>query len=199
MREPAESPELLDYAQRILQANVREMVEKTRDQKTTGSSYWSFTTRVGARDPSAAASPSPETGRNAEQQTPPEDLMLPWAFFKTPVERKPTKLIALNEWEGVVASIDQTNGTFVAHLEDQSSKSPVEVAEFPLDDVRSDDLPLLREGAVFRWVVGKRENMFGGVERTSTVTFRRLPAYSVADLKRAKDWASDIAGSLKVE
>ena len=54
-REPAESPELLDYAQRILQANVREMVEKTRDQKTTGSSYWSFTTRVGARVAVAAA------------------------------------------------------------------------------------------------------------------------------------------------
>lgn len=146
----------------------------------------------------ASGSDSASWSRLAQSYT--QQFQIPNAFFHAVTPAAKSKLIPLNEWEGVVDSVDEEQGVFQARLQDQTQKdSPTEAASFLIEDVRQDDLPLLTEGAVFRWVIGKREDIFGGVERTSTVVFRRMPAYSQADLKAADDWATAMAGAFAAE
>ena len=72
------------------------------------------------------------------------------AVTQSPVTER---FIALQEWEGFVSEIGEK--VFVARLVDMTRKdNPEEEADFLIEDVRNDDLKLLRPGAVFRWIIG---------------------------------------------
>lgn len=110
------------------------------------------------------------------------------------------KFIPLNEWEGVVESIDLDEGLFWAKLKDRTDPtSPRERAAFDVTDVSENDHSLFREGAVFRWLIGKREDLFGGQERTSRLVFRRMPVYGEREIKAAEAKAALFAAQVTVE
>ncbi len=80
----------------------------------------------------------------------------------------------LQEWEGVVSEVRED--TLVARLIDVTCRdSPEEEAVFLIEDVRRDDLELLRPGAVFRWIIGYDVKRDGAKRRASQIVFRRLP------------------------
>jgi hypothetical protein len=110
------------------------------------------------------------------------------------------KFIPLNEWEGVVESIDLEEGLFWARLRDRTDPtSPRERAAFDVTDVSENDHSLFRAGAVFRWLIGKREDLFGGQERTSRLVFRRMPVYSERDIGAAEAKAALFAAQVTIE
>lgn len=141
-----------------------------------------------------AATSSPKTQDALSAMALPRMLVTPSRASATP------NFITLSEWEGVVEAVDGESNTFSATLQDVDSEgAPEEYAEFFIEDLRQDDLALLQPGAIFRWVIGKREDEFGTVERTSRVVFRRLPAYSGADMSRANARAAELVNAINVE
>jgi hypothetical protein len=108
------------------------------------------------------------------------------------------KLIA--EWQGRVVSIHDdyfvadVNGLFGEGVEGLS-----EEAIIPRMDVQEHDESQFRVGAFFRLCVNYQTLPNKRKVRTTTVSFRRLPAYSSSDLRAADDRARDIMQRLHVE
>src|ERR1700730_2554019 len=94
------------------------------------------------------AEPSASAAENVAQL----DFYVPKMASCDPVER--ATFSPLQEWEGVVAEIgaDSLTGLLV----DLTAKKtrPEEKMEFPISDLSDDDRTLLREGAIFRWLIG---------------------------------------------
>ncbi len=111
------------------------------------------------------------------------------------------RLVVLQKWGGFVESIDQDAGTFVGRLNDIHSPAEgnEERAEFYLDDVSPDDMELLRQGAIFSWIIGYRDQLFTPRERVSSIVFRRLPAWSRKDLREARETGRTISNALRWE
>ena len=101
-------------------------------------------------------------------------------------------LIPTAEWEGYVESI--TENEFSVRMMDVRSKSPLPVdqATFSKDDVSEYDRKLLVEGAIVRWIIGRERLPTGQVRNVSELHFRRLPAHSEKDYKRAHEKACSL-------
>lgn len=100
---------------------------------------------------------------------------------------KPASVVtATQEWEGYVLTVE--SDIFTARLLDITAGSPVEQeeAEIPIEDVSQDDRDLLKEGAVFRWVIGNQITRGGQKRRVSQIIFRRLPAWTETEIEEAK-------------
>lgn len=105
---------------------------------------------------------------------------------------------ALQEWEGYV--IDISEDTFTARLMDLSATDGLEEeADFPIADLSSVDQSELRLGAIFRWSIGYRKTCGGSKERVSRIVFRRLPAWTEAELERSHQQAEALAVALQGE
>ena len=102
----------------------------------------------------------------------------------------------LQEWEGYVTEVSE--GTFSARLVDITAGKKVEdeAADFPISDLSEDELSLLKEGAVFRWIIGYQRTKFRQKIRTSQIVFRRLPAWSKLDIRQARAEARELASGL---
>jgi hypothetical protein len=101
----------------------------------------------------------------------------------------------LQEWEGRVTTIFSDH--FVAKLIDLTAAEDheKEQGEFPMDEVSDADRKLLRENAVFRWIIGYR--YIGATkERFARIVFRRLPAWSAMELRTASQAARKLAQEL---
>lgn len=98
---------------------------------------------------------------------------------------------ALENWEGTVLEVREE--TFVARLTDPLGERKDEEAEFFTDDVSEWDRKLLAPGAVFYWSLGRTIEPTGATSRTSTLRFRRLPAWSRPELARAEERAESLA------
>lgn len=125
----------------------------------------------------------------------PESLvwgMLPHALPETPLVQDET----LQEWEGRVLNISVD--VFEAALTDVTTRSETEeeVAELPLRDIRPEDLSLLREGAVFRWIISYIVHK-GTKARASRIVFRRRPHWTEEQIKRADERADQVADALR--
>lgn len=96
------------------------------------------------------------------------------------------------EFEGVVLSLDRDNKTFWARLADRTADTPDEEAEFPLDEVSSDDWSLIVPGALFSWNIG-REWRDGQMRRVSEIRFRRFFQFSKAAVARSEQRAAALA------
>jgi hypothetical protein len=105
----------------------------------------------------------------------------------------------LQEWEGYVVSISKD--TFTARLVDvtRGAVGEEEEAEFPLDDLQDIDRPRIREGAVFRWIIGYHRAPGGTKDRSSRIVFRDLPQWTTKELERNKREATEWAKALREE
>jgi hypothetical protein len=94
------------------------------------------------------------------------------------------------QWEGVVTSVSADEFSVV--LRDIINPSSPEMdAVLPTEEVAEDDLELLQRGAVLYWTIGYEQTHTGQRRRISNLRFRRLPAWSRADIQRVKETARE--------
>jgi len=120
------------------------------------------------------------------------------AFAERSAVRR-ASIIPLQEWEGYVTQI--ANDVFTARLTDLTAGDslPTEETEFLISDVADSELDLLREGAIFRWIIGYRKEPYGSKFRFSEVVFRRLPQWTKEDLLLAEEHAENLLQSISWE
>ena len=117
-------------------------------------------------------------------------------------EAQTDSLTALQEWEGRVVAVDDDN--FVALLIDVTAAEASshfgpdiedEEAVIPLSEIDDADRERLREGSIFRWVIGYGHDLTGSRKRISNIVFRDLPAITVHDRALGEEWADRIIQS----
>ena len=103
---------------------------------------------------------------------------------------------ALQEWEGYVLEIGETD--FVARLVDLTAGSEQEEEEavIPLVELSDEDSANMRPGSIFRWVIGYERTVAGTKKRVSQIVFRDLPAITRIDLRDGETWALETIRSL---
>lgn len=130
---------------------------------------------------------------------------------RSPVDRPPTlpfpdqyaagsqsTLHALQEWEGYVLEIH--GDEFVARLVDLTAGATHEEEEatIPLEELSAIDAAALREGGIFRWVIGYQLDPSGTKKRVSQIVFRDLPRLTEDDIQRGRAWARETLRALKL-
>lgn len=103
---------------------------------------------------------------------------------------------ALQEWEGYVTAIHQTE--FFARLVDitAGASTEEEEARIPLAEISDDDAQRLRLGSIFRWVIGYERSSFGTKKRVSHIVLRDLPTLTRRDIRDGQTWAEEVIASL---
>ena len=103
----------------------------------------------------------------------------------------------IQEWEGYVVEIGEME--FSARLMDLTAGHSYETEEavIPLDEISDDDHAKIREGSIFRWVIGHERFKTGTKRRVSQIVFRDLPAMTESDFSSGSEWASRIARSFR--
>ena len=104
---------------------------------------------------------------------------------------------ALQEWEGYVVSINETE--FTARLVDLTDRGAFEEeeAEIPLEEISESDAARMKVGSIFRWVVGYKRWAMGQKERVSSIVFRDLPAVSRSDRRAGDRWAERVLAAFR--
>ena len=100
------------------------------------------------------------------------------------VQRAPT-LTPTAEWEGHVESIGEDDFFVVMTNVRSKSALPTDQAVFSKDDISEHQRPLLKEGAIVRWIIGRERLPSGQIRKISELYFRRLPAHTTEDYNRA--------------
>ena len=111
-------------------------------------------------------------------------------------QSQPVTLHALQEWEGYVTEINDTE--FTARLTDLTAKATYakEEATIPIDEISETDAAKMQVGSIFRWVIGY-ERTAGSKKRVSYIVFRDLPAITKTDLQAGEEWARKIMAAFK--
>lgn len=117
------------------------------------------------------------------------------------LQKRVERIRVVREFEGIVDQVDQENGVFLARLIDLTAGETFahDEGEFPIDDVRPDDLPLLKEGAVFRVRVAYRIKRGGTRQRFTEIIFRRLPCWNHRHFESAKQRAAELSAYFRNE
>jgi hypothetical protein len=104
----------------------------------------------------------------------------------------------LQQWEGVIKEV---GGDYIlADLRDLTDPhAPMEEAEIYLDEISPADLPLLREGGVFYWTIGRERRKGGQICRVSEIRLRRLPKWSRRLLRLAERRAEAMLEQFKAD
>ena len=107
----------------------------------------------------------------------------------------PVTLHPLQEWEGYVTEINDTD--FTANLTDLTAKATHagEEAIIPLEEISEADAARMQVGSIFHWVIGY-ERTAGTKKRVSHIVFRDLPRMTASDLEEGREWAEKMARSL---
>ena len=105
---------------------------------------------------------------------------------------------ALQEWEGYVLEI--RDGEFMARLVDLTAGSSYEDEEatIPLTEISDEDAATLREGGIFRWVIGYERDPSGAKKRVSQIVFRDLPRLTERDFQQGREWARQTIKAFKI-
>ena len=105
-------------------------------------------------------------------------------------------LHALQEWEGHVLEVNETN--FTARLIDLTAGASHEEEEavIPLMEISDDDVKKMKIGSIFRWVIGYLHSPSGTKRRVSEFVFRDLPAFTESNLRDGETWADKVMKSL---
>lgn len=64
-----------------------------------------------------------------------------------------------------------------------------DVAAIPLEEVGAEDRSLMREGAIFRWVIGYERSVGGARRRVSQIVFLDPPHLTERDIEKGREWA----------
>jgi len=107
------------------------------------------------------------------------------------------KITPLQEWEGYVLHID--SDTFTARLRDLTDHNSTEEeeVELSLDDLNEFDRKILKEGSIFRWLVGYSMSPFGSKKRFSTLVLRRLPAWTENSIHRREKRTRELVSAIE--
>ena len=113
------------------------------------------------------------------------------ATYKTP------SMHPLQEWEGWVVEVGDHE--FVARLTDLTAEpgAPEEEAIIPNSEISEDDLKRLRQGDIFRWVIGYERWPSGTKKRVSQIVFRDLPIMTSQDKSMGEEWARNVSQALR--
>ena len=116
--------------------------------------------------------------------------------FPIPQRRRTPTFHALQEWEGYVLEVGDTD--FAARLVDLTAGSTheQEEADIPLAEISDRDSARIRPGSVFRWVIGYERSVAGTRRRVSQIVFRDLPEITETDVQDGEEWANDAIRSL---
>ena len=119
--------------------------------------------------------------------------VVPFGRSRAPV----AMLHALQEWEGYVVELTDTQ--FTARLLDVTAQAAFEEeeADIPYDEISDVDRPKIRLGSIFRWVIGYERSAAGTKKRVSQIVFRDLPAVAKSDLLAAEVWAAKMATAFR--
>lgn len=95
-------------------------------------------------------------------------------------------------WSGVVISV---NGQELAvRMEDLINRdNPDEYIVLSRDEIDDKDQCLVKPGALFYWNIGYRQGVKCPKERFSIIRFRRLPKWTVKEIKDADNLAKEYA------
>ena len=107
-------------------------------------------------------------------------------------------MAVLQEWEGYVLEV--VGEEFVARLVDVTAGSSHEDEEafIPLAKLSDGDAATLREGGVFRWVIGYECLPSGVRECVSRISFRNRPRMTDRDFQQARKWARETMQAFKL-
>ena len=151
---------------------------------------------VAGMDP-AAGSAAPAKGASAFPR-PEDQIESPTSSLQPPSSLPPRSatFYALQEWEGYVVAIGSTD--FMARLVDLTGGSSYEEDEatIPLAEVSPDDITKMRQGSIFRWVIGYERSVSGTRRRVSQIVFRDLPVVTKANRQKSEAWARETLRSL---
>lgn len=116
--------------------------------------------------------------------------------FRPPRRVPSATFHALQEWEGYVVDVGAAD--FVARLVDLTAGSSHEEegAVIPLTEISDADAEKMRNGSIFRWVIGYERSASGTKKRVSQIVFRDLPRMTRADLREGREWARETMRSL---
>ena len=104
--------------------------------------------------------------------------------------------ISKQKYEGIVLNV--LDSSFVARLQNLSENIADEVAEFAIEELNSDDIPLLKEGAIFYWHIGFLI-VFGGYKYPChMLNFRRLPVWTKNEIEEADKRAEALLYKLSI-
>ena len=119
--------------------------------------------------------------------------VVPFGRSRAPV----AMLHALQEWEGYVVELTDTQ--FTARLLDVTAQAAFEEeeADIPYDEISDVDRSKIRLGSIFRWVIGYERSAAGTKKRVSQIVFRDLPAVAKSDLLAAEAWAAKMATAFR--
>lgn len=167
---------------------------ETLVQRAIDSPFHHANTASAANAPAASNMPTqvarePNGGRLAQVVSlPPPYRHRPPAATLHPVQ----------EWEGYVVDINDTH--FTARLVDLSAGLVHEEEEaiIPLTELSDNDVGDVREGSIFRWVIGYERSLSGTKKRVSQIVFRDLPAITPSDLRDGRTWARNVVQALKL-
>ena len=114
----------------------------------------------------------------------------------TPIGARPAPtatLHALQEWQGYVLEINETE--FTARLLDVTASASFEEeeADIPLVELSDADVAKIQVGSIFRWVIGYERSVAGTKKRVSQIVLRDLPAVTKTDLQAGDAWAHRVA------
>jgi hypothetical protein len=119
-------------------------------------------------------------------------LTLPVRFPETAAAPAAYTFDMRGQWEGTVTKVDARTEEFSVVLRDIKNPGSEEYdAVFSIEDVTLEDRDLLTEGAIFYWTIGYEQRR-GQRRHVSEVRFRRLPAWSRADLARVEKAAREL-------
>jgi len=96
----------------------------------------------------------------------------------------------LQQWEGIVQSIE--GETFTVVLHDLTHDALEHEATLPVEEVSPADRKLLKPGAVFYWSIGYKRHLSGQQERVSAIRMRRLPGWSRRDVEAVERRAAEL-------
>lgn len=95
----------------------------------------------------------------------------------------PVRLRVTERWDGVVMELHPEEGLFTARVIPLGRDHPELYADFPMDRIDEQDLPLVREGALFFVISGYIPIGPGQRIQASTLRFRRLAKWRSDDLE----------------
>jgi hypothetical protein len=150
--------------------------------------YYLDTSRKGVRRSPKDAVPA--TGSVPANLPPAEEVEAPFVVVPKPAPVAQSQFNPQQKWEGYVLAVQ--DDSFLARLVDLTSGEIDEEAEFLLDDVPTSDRDLVDVGAVFYWGIGYLDKVDGQRLRSSSIRFRRLPAWTTEELEAARRKAEEL-------
>ena len=127
-----------------------------------------------------------------------DDVVAPFSARRTNPRalKRQKSLTPVSEWEGFVESIDEDE--FTLRLVNVRSGDVLadEEAVFPKSELSSHQRARLEIGAIVRWVVGLERLATDQRRRVSELHFRRLPAHTKRDYKRATQAAGRLIAEI---